>query len=138
MGLSNDPTIHTTYTWNLGNGTTATGPGPITTVYTGAGPYTVTLTVTAPFGVCTSAFRVTPTQGGGCCSAGIAASNLLGVAGNTTTLLPGTYSGTYRVLGDPVLTNGVHTYPRHYLLRGWASQYDAAAAGNGYDHYARN
>jgi hypothetical protein len=101
------------YGWNLGNGTTATGPGPITVAYTGAGPYTVTLnTVCSRGNVACSASTtetVLPNQGGGCCPSGIAASNLLGSAGTTTTLAPGTYSGTYRVLGDLLLTNGTYT-----------------------------
>jgi hypothetical protein len=51
-----------------------------------------------------------PTQGGGCCPVGIAASNLLGAAGTLTTLSGGgTYSGSYRVLGDLLLTNGSYT-----------------------------
>jgi hypothetical protein len=50
---------------------------------------------------------ITPTQGGGCCPSGIAAGNLLGSAGTTTTVSGGgTYSGTYRVLGSLLLTNG--------------------------------
>jgi hypothetical protein len=49
---------------------------------------------------------ITPVQGGGCCPTGIAAGNLLGAAGTTTILAPGTYSGSYRVLGDLLLTNG--------------------------------
>jgi hypothetical protein len=104
---------NSTYDWDLGNGSTATGPGPITTSYSGAGPYTVTLTKITTSGLlgCRSSTTetITPTQGGGCCPSGIAAGNLLGAAGTTTTLPPGTYSGSYRVLGDLLLTNGSYT-----------------------------
>ncbi len=102
------------YTWDLGNNSTAVGAGPITTTYTGSGPYTVTVITTFTNGnqTCqsTSAVSVTPNQGSGCCPASVAASNLLGAAGTVTTLSGGgTYSGTYRVLGDLLLTNGSYT-----------------------------
>ena len=106
-------TTSSTYDWNPGNGSTATGLGPITTFYSGAGPYTVTLTKTYTAGLLgcrnSTSETITPTQGGGCCPAGIAASNLLGSAATTTILPPGTYSGSYRVLGDLLLTNGSYT-----------------------------
>ncbi len=100
------------YSWNLGNGSTAAGPGPLTVVYAGAGPYIVKVTTFTKGGTTcqnTTSETVTPTQGGGCCPSGIAAGNLLGNVGTTTVLPPGTYSGTYRVLGNLLLTNGSYT-----------------------------
>ena len=135
--LSASPTTASAYyDWNLGNGSTATGPGPITAIYTGAGPYTVTLTLTATSGNAACSVSTTetvlPTQGGGCCPSGIAASNLLGAVGRTTTISGGgTYSGAYRVLGSLVLTNG------SYILTNATFYVDGAAtkrplAGGGF------
>ncbi len=43
-----------------------------------------------------------------CAPAG--AATTLGLSGQTTTLPPGTYTSTYRVLGDLLLTNGAYTF----------------------------
>ncbi|RZK90460.1 MAG: hypothetical protein EOO62_35035, partial [Hymenobacter sp.] len=101
-----------TYSWSLGNRRTATGAGPFNVIYTSGGSYTITLITTYASG-CQTTSTATVFIGQSivsCCPANIPASNLLGTVGTSTTLSGGgTYSGSYRVLGDLVLTNGNYT-----------------------------